>query len=523
MLLNIPKTNNYYIDILLFPLFVGFLGNIIKFLKHKLPVIFNYFKTFIFFKDDNVAKLEFEGHISYTSNNIKVNFDRGMSAFFYYIYKNQDEIKGLKYLKRIPDIKHYLEDTEVQREIFEEFFIAQKTPIYLNNEVSIHPSISNKDVDEEYTKKNIKITQYGIQVRYKKFASSDENMKYLLKLYNKLRSDYLEAKETNNNTDNQYVYMFDTKKGQKVIFNRYTIKDEAKKIEHMYFPEKEQLVKDLDTFFKSKDLYKKKGKSYRKIILAYGIPGCGKTSLLSSLANMSYCSNGKYPRQLIHLKLDKLTRKDLMDILFKETIYLNDDGCVKIPFDRRIYYIEEMDGYKITHKRTFSDKSQKNDSVQKSKLLTSINQICNSKDSDNDSNYDTDDSDTSCSKNDKIGKQITKLLGDNEDKSVLGIQDLLEALDGIPSMKNGEIIYMTTNHIDKIDDALKRPGRVNFLIHFKKLTKVLLIKQVETYFNDTIDSKSKIQLKDDAYTPAEIELICDSSLNICDALSKIIK
>ena len=30
MLLNIPKTNNYYIDILLFPLFVGFLGNIIR-------------------------------------------------------------------------------------------------------------------------------------------------------------------------------------------------------------------------------------------------------------------------------------------------------------------------------------------------------------------------------------------------------------------------------------------------------------------------------------------------------------
>jgi hypothetical protein len=530
ILLNAPKTDNYYIDMFILPIIIGIFGKFIAIMKNKIPVFLKYIKNYFIHSIDNkLAKLEFEGQISYSSNFIKVHNDKGMSAFFYYIYTNQSKIKGIKYLKRIPDVKHYLEETNVQKELFEEFFIAQTSPIYLDNGVCIYPSISNKNDQEEddFSKKGIKITKYSILVTYNKLESCDDNLKFLLDLYNKLKLEYLEIKESNINSDKQYVYMFGSKKESNVLFNRYSIKNETKKIEHMYFPEKQKFINEINFFLENKDYYIKKGKSYRKIILAYGEPGCGKTSLLTSLLNLTFCSKGKYPRQLIHLKLDKLTRKDLMDILFKETLYLesaNEEECVKIPFDRRIYYIEEMDGYKITHKRNMSISNlyEKNDE-NKSILMENSDS-----DSDSDDNITDNDSDTeiygNTTKAKLLNKQLKKFINKpTKDSDSLGIQDLLEALDGIPSMKHGEIIYMTTNHIDKIDDALKRPGRVNHLIHFKKLTKNMLIEQVETYYEDIIDKNIVEKIKSDIYTPAEIELICDSNDNIENAINDIIK
>ena len=40
------------------------------------------------------------------------------------------------------------------------------------------------------------------------------------------------------------------------------------------------------------------------------------------------------------------------------------------------------------------------------------------------------------------------------------LSDLLEAFDGVLEMK-GRMLIMTTNHVEKLDPALIRPGRVD--------------------------------------------------------------
>jgi chaperone BCS1 len=46
---------------------------------------------------------------------------------------------------------------------------------------------------------------------------------------------------------------------------------------------------------------------------------------------------------------------------------------------------------------------------------------------------------------------------------------LLNALDGVASAEE-RIIFMTTNHIDRLDDALVRPGRVDMSVHLGNAT-----------------------------------------------------
>ncbi|KAI1185357.1 BCS1 N terminal-domain-containing protein [Nemania serpens] len=56
-------------------------------------------------------------------------------------------------------------------------------------------------------------------------------------------------------------------------------------------------------------------------------------------------------------------------------------------------------------------------------------------------------------------------LGSEKTKSGLSLSGLLNILDGVASQE-GRILIMTTNHIEKLDKALIRPGRVDMIVEF---------------------------------------------------------
>jgi len=57
----------------------------------------------------------------------------------------------------------------------------------------------------------------------------------------------------------------------------------------------------------------------------------------------------------------------------------------------------------------------------------------------------------------------------SENFSMISFSAILNVLDGI-ARKNKMITFMTTNYIDRIDDALKRPGRIDYMVSFKSAT-----------------------------------------------------
>ena len=80
-------------------------------------------------------------------------------------------------------------------------------------------------------------------------------------------------------------------------------------------------------------------------------------------------------------------------------------------------------------------------------------------------------------------KNYSKYKKNNSTEDGLKLSHILNVFDGLLEMP-GRIIIITTNHPEKIDEALLRPGRIDRKIEFKKCT-------------DNILKKITQQLKDD--------------------------
>ncbi len=101
---------------------------------------------------------------------------------------------------------------------------------------------------------------------------------------------------------------------------------------------------------------------------------------------------------------------------------------------------------------------------------------------------------------------------DNKEQITLAF--ILNLLDGILETP-GRIIILTTNHPEKLDSALVRPGRIDLNIHFNRCSRETIVELV-TKFYETIDETSKEwcdflsklgQLDEYMLTPAEVNKI----------------
>ena len=71
----------------------------------------------------------------------------------------------------------------------------------------------------------------------------------------------------------------------------------------------------------------------------------------------------------------------------------------------------------------------------------------------------------------------------------------------------GRMMVMTTNHVDKLDPALIRPGRVDLSLEFKRCKK----KDIEDIFEHFFSDENQLDMdnvNDDVWTPAEVAQIC---------------
>ncbi|KAJ9226800.1 hypothetical protein DTO027B5_3195 [Paecilomyces variotii] len=160
--------------------------------------------------------------------------------------------------------------------------------------------------------------------------------------------------------------------------------------------------------------YSNRGIPYRRGYIFHGPPGTGKTSLCFAAAGLLGLK-----MYLINLNSKSLDEEGLAD-LFQE-----------LP-RRCIVLLEDVDSAGITHKRENSPETPD----------TSVNE-----------------------KLEKDGKD--KPPAENNDNAPRGVSlsALLNVIDGVASSE-GRILVMTTNHIEKLDAALLRPGRIDMSIAF---------------------------------------------------------
>ncbi|CAN8320611.1 unnamed protein product [Cochlearia groenlandica] len=190
---------------------------------------------------------------------------------------------------------------------------------------------------------------------------------------------------------------------------------------------KTTMINDLDAFSKGKDFFKSVGRAWKRGYLLYGPPGTGKSSMVAAVANhMKYHI---YDLQIQSVKDDGELRKILTSTCNMSILLIEDIDC----------------GADTSHRRYTNE-------------------------TDDDSSDEEED-------DDDIEPQKRK-------KSSLGISlsGLLNFVDGLWSSCGQErIIIFTTNHKEKLDPALLRPGRMDVHILMDNCTPFVFKKLVSLY------------------------------------------
>lgn len=115
-----------------------------------------------------------------------------------------------------------------------------------------------------------------------------------------------------------------------------------------------------------------------------------------------------------------------------------------------------------------------------------------------------------------VGKDGYDLAASLMGRDKLSLSGLLNVLDGVVDSP-GRIIVMTTNHADKLDPALIRPGRINKRLTLGHCTGETVLTMAEHYLGEKIDHSSEIAkclrsaVESRNISPAFVEQCCADS------------
>lgn len=190
---------------------------------------------------------------------------------------------------------------------------------------------------------------------------------------------------------------------------------------------KEMLVEDTKDFLRSEKWYADRGIPFRRGYLLHGVPGSGKSSLIHALAGA--------------LQLD-------IYVVSLSASWISDSTLTtlmgRVPA-RCVVLLEDLDA--AFTRSTSRDDSGLEDDKDKEK-----------KDGENGDNKPMGPS-RSSRRRDQLS-----------DVNTLSLSGLLNALDGVAAAE-GRLLFATTNHLERLDPALSRPGRMDVWIEFRNASR----------------------------------------------------
>ncbi|KAI6185205.1 BCS1-like protein [Aphelenchoides fujianensis] len=85
---------------------------------------------------------------------------------------------------------------------------------------------------------------------------------------------------------------------------------------------------------------------------------------------------------------------------------------------------------------------------------------------------------------------------------------LLNAIDGVASSEE-RLLFMTTNHVERLDQALIRPGRIDVKVHFGNCTPLMVEQMFARFFNAPADQckrfAAEVSRLHQEFSPAQIQ------------------
>ncbi|CAN6203301.1 unnamed protein product [Urochloa humidicola] len=225
---------------------------------------------------------------------------------------------------------------------------------------------------------------------------------------------------------------------------------------------KKEIMDDLDAFRNGEEYYARVGKAWKRGYLLHGPPGTGKSSMVAAMAN--HLGYDIYDVELTSVSTNNDLRKLFIETTGKSIIVIEDIDC-------------SLD---LTGKRTA------------------------------DSDSDNDNDNEATKKKKKKKKRRRKKVpghGDGGERKVT-LSGVLNFIDGLWSACGGErVVVFTTNHVERLDPALIRSGRMDKHIEmsyccfesFKFLARNYLAVDDHPLFDDVAALLREVEI-----TPADV-------------------
>lgn len=427
------------------------------------------------------------------SNESSITISQHKQTFYSYSYGLKETIKNIHSI-RFDAITHFLiknnikqvsniteiinsitsndndSDSQVTNEFiylpiqYQKILICEKKNIYLEiivDDIKINDNSKNNNEpsDKKFNKHyTYKISTYGT------------GRAQILK-------DFIDAKIEEYEKDNdknktpifEYVKMYKDEDICKTVYKEYNFNSNKYLDKNIFFDGRKDFIKYIDQFSKHitpeekqkyETVYQDNGITFKAGILLYGETGCGKTSTVRGILNRTgrvgviiRWSLLKTCSEFCAAFSNKINKKtyDLKDLCFIiEDFDANPDDVIKSRKDELL----KTSSYDFTNI-----------------MIDDIN------DNNNSNNVETEIV--------KLKKQIemikTNQIMTAQSSDKLTLDFVLNFFDGIIE-HHGSMFIFTTNHIEKVDSAFLRPGRIDYKIKFEKATVKNIREMVETKY-----------------------------------------
>ena len=248
--------------------------------------------------------------------------------------------------------------------------------------------------------------------------------------------------------------------------------------DNFFFDNKKEVLKKIDFFLNNKNWYNEKGIPHTLGIGLHGPPGTGKTSFIKALAN-------KTGRHIISFSFKIIKTKSQLNSIFFEEQYNADNKKGSIGFDKKIIAFEDIDciGDIILKREEEKPSSRKSKKMLESPVSNFIEQLVN---------LETPEQ-----------KESVKFSSPLLQEEPITLDDILNLWDGIRESP-GRIIVMSSNHYNKLDPALTRPGRIDISLELTNASHNTINEIYYNLFKQNIHPKQLQKIKPNFYSPAEI-------------------